>query len=203
VDRDDLTRIRVAQAARVPVTAAMVAAQLAPDEAAHSWNADAVHLALSDLVDEGLLEVLPGEPKRFVQRALFEGDAGRRIVAQTAIPRNVEEIRAELRGDRSVGDLPGEYISQVLERAADAGLVVLLGSFEEPQAQGESEDEAQARNAAALADAARGHEETVALQAQQTQWLASRLSHSSRAWRLAGEQWMLTNFGKLALQVIH
>lgn len=189
-ERDDLTRLRVAQAARVPVTAEMVARQLDPDEAAHSWSAEEVEPVLGELVEEGLLEALPGSngaPARYVQRALFEGDVGRRIVSVLAAPRNVAAIQHELRGDPQVGELPREYIEQVLERARRAGLVECLGVFDD---------------AGELAATAREDEATAPLKADQAKALAARLAHPTRAWRMAGEQWQLTVFGRTALQAI-
>jgi hypothetical protein len=68
------------------------------------------------------------------------------------------------------------------------GLVKYLGKFDDPEE---------------LARRAREDSDTVALQVQQAEWIAARLSRTSRAWRLAGEQWHLTTFGHDALQVIH
>lgn len=189
-ERDDLTRLRVAQAARMPVTAGMVARQLDTDEAAHDLTGKDAEKLLADLTTEGLLEVLPGSenaPVRYVQRALFEGDVGRRIVSVLAAPRNVAAIQHELRGDPQVGELPREYIEQVLERAAGQGLVRCLGEFDD---------------AGELAATAREHEATAPLKAEQAKALAARLAHPTRAWRMAGEQWQLTVFGRMALQAI-
>lgn len=193
----DLTKMRVAQAARVPVAPAQVVAALEADEAAKNLTAGKVEEILKEWEERGVLESFGEEEVRYVHASLFQTDIDRRIVAALGRPRTVESLQAELRRDPLVGPIPVRDLGKMLKRLAEKRLVRNLG---------------QAKDGKDLAAAVKEDGEVPDLHPESAEILAERLVDPStipvtdarrgRSWQLDGDQWYMTTLARDALQVI-
>jgi hypothetical protein len=186
VETAELTRLRVAQAARVPVTAERVVELLAGDEDASSLSIEQVESAFDDWIEEGLVEALPGKPKRYVQAAVWVTELHRRIAGHLLRPRNLQSLQAECRSDPYVGSFDLDTLGQYVDVLANADLVKSVGEHADSES---------------LADAVDGDPEVIDLHPDSRKALIERLASPVRAWQLEGAVFVLTRKGLDALQV--
>lgn len=181
----ELSRLRVAQAARVPVSVERIVDLLEGDEAAENLSAAEVEDHLDEWVKEGVIERLPGG--RYVHAALFANDMERRVVANLEQrPRTVNVLQEVLRRDDNVGNVPTDALEDTLASLEQRGLVVNMGEYEDP---------------AELVDAITDHAEASTMHPESQAIVAERLAHKARKWQLKGSQWIITERALDALKV--
>lgn len=184
------TRLRVAQAARIPVTAARISELLSEDEEAHNLSVAKVEEALAEWIDEGIVEKLPaaedGGEARYVHRQVWTTELHRRIAGHLLRPRNLASLQAECRADEFIGSFDLDTLQQYLDVILNAGIVKTVGEHADSKS---------------LADAVDNDADTIDLHPSSRSVLIERLDHPRRAWQLEGPIYVLTHKGLDALQV--
>jgi hypothetical protein len=109
-------------------------------------------------------------------------DLERRVIANLSIPRNVANLTHELRVDPYIATPAEEDTHKLLEALADEGWVVNMGDGRDGTP-GE------------LAAAVDSHKQAWSMPDEKALIFERRLALPHRAWRLAGDVWMLTAAG--------
>lgn len=193
----EITRLRVAQATRIPVTAEQVAEQLATDELALDLSPVKVADAMAEWVDLGIVEELPAAsedaPVRYVQAHVWTTELHRRIAGHLLRPRGLASLQAECRSDPQVGSFDLDTLGQYVGVLEGQGLVKNIGTPED------STD---------LADRIDDDDDVIDLHPSSRKILVQRLAVTDpvtgkllRGWELEDDLFVLTRKGLDALQV--
>lgn len=184
----ELTRLRVAQAARTPVTIDRIRELLRSDEAAENAGAERVAGIVEEWTDLGLLKAVGEDPVLYVQVAVFQDDISRRIAGHLLRPRTLLSLERELASDVMMPNLREHGLKPLVGELIDDGLVKAL---------------VKVHNVHELADAIAADDDVIDLHPSSEKALIDRLSHERRSWEFeAGDFYVLTRKGLDALQVI-
>lgn len=193
----ETTRLRVAQAARIPVTAEQVAGQLATDEAAVNLSPAKVTEAMAEWIKLGIVEELPAAsedaPVRYVHSPVWTTELHRRIAGHLLRPRGLASLQAETRSDPQVGSFDLDTLAQYVGVLEKQGLVKNIGTQED---------------STELADRIDDDDDVIDLHPSSRKILVQRLAATDpvtgnllRGWELEGDFFVLTRKGLDALQV--
>lgn len=184
----ELTRLRVAQAARTPVTIEQIREMLRADEAAENAGEERVAGIVDDWIDAGLLRAVGEDPVLYVQVPIFRDDISRRIAGHLLRPRTLLSLERELSRDVMMPNLREHGLRPLVGELAEAGLVASLGEVEDVDG---------------LVDTIEEDDGVIDLHPSSAKLLRDRLGHERHSWEFeAGEFFVLTRKGLDALQVV-
>lgn len=183
----ELTRLRVAQAARAPVTIEEIQTALRDDTAAENAGRERTERLVDEWVDAGVLRAVGDDPVRYVQVPVFRDEIARRLTAHLLRPRTLLSLERELSRDQMLPNLREHDLAPMVDELVDAGLVIALDDV---------------KDSVELADAVDSHDDAIDLHPSSRVILEERLAHPDRSWEFeAGSFFVLSRKGLDALQV--
>lgn len=189
-----LTRLRVAQATRTPVSAEQIREMLRVDEAAENAGEQRVETLLQEWIDLGVVREVGEDPVLYVLMPVFRDDLARRIAGHLLRPRTLLSLEREVATDTLLPNLREHGLEPLVRDLVEAGLVVELEGVED---------------ADTLVDEVDDRDDTIDLHPDARKILQEQLSATDpvsgvlrRGWEFeAGSFFVLSRKGLDALQV--
>lgn len=183
----ELTRLRVAQAARTPVSVDQIREMLRADEAAENAGQERVERLVAEWVDLGVLKALGDDPVLYVQVPVFRDELARRLTAHLLRPRTLLSLEREFARDKMLPNLREHDLGPMVDELVVDGLVVALDDV---------------TDSTELVDAVDSNDEAIDLHPSSRTVLEGRLAYPERSWEFeAGTFFVLSRKGLDALQV--